>query len=103
MLLWRSRTEICCSVAPSRNIELASECRNKCAAPRLGRVTPARRMARSTSTDTAQCDPKGRKGARQQTNNASWWTGAALSANTTQLLHLLPDSRAVVSDDGFCR
>src|SRR5215510_847014 len=47
---------------------LATEWRRRCAAPRPGGVTPARRIARSTMTETAAWEAKGRKGARQPTN-----------------------------------
>ena len=42
-----------CNEAPSRSIEVATECLNKCAAPRLGRVIPARWSARATIPVTA--------------------------------------------------
>ena len=51
---WRKTSAMSCSEAPCRNREVARLCRKRCAAPRLGRVTPARCNARSTISETAQ-------------------------------------------------
>ena len=53
------------------HMELAAEWRRTWAAPRLGQVTPARRIALATSTETAQWLRNARKGARTRTNKAS--------------------------------
>ena len=68
---WRSSAATSCNDAPWRSIDVATECRSKCAAPRLGRMTPARANARSTITDTAQCERNGRNGARLRTKTTS--------------------------------
>jgi hypothetical protein len=65
-------------------MDVASECLNKCAAPRLGRATPARRNALSTICETAE-EEKAQNGARQRTNKrisvGSWPTFLQIGHN----------------------
>jgi len=60
-----------CSDEPCRSMDVASECRSKCAAPRLGRTTPARRKCLSTIHETAEYEVKGLMGARAETKTVS--------------------------------
>src|SRR5688572_26285468 len=67
----RRTPAISCSDAPCRSIELATECRSTWAAPRLGQVTPARRIAWITTIEMAQWLARARKGARDRMNKAA--------------------------------
>jgi hypothetical protein len=62
---------ISCSDVPCRKRDVAKECRSKCAAPRLGRLTSARRNALSTISETAADVRKAHDGARERMNNVS--------------------------------
>src|SRR6266704_2569942 len=88
-----------CSDEPCRSMDVASECRSKCAAPRLGRTTPARRKCLSTIHETAEYEVKGLMGQGLRQKPYRRWSVAGLFLGKPRSPDPLPGSAAAARGD----